>query len=636
MLAKGVGRSVSIIANEQRMDSARAILQLQASASEEELLATLQRLTVQRLKFLCKESAVKSSGIKAEIIGRLVTSWKKLCDVQIECAGDEQQGATSSNDVQGTSKSTQTAKSRNPNFETIRQWTKDISPIRGYWFMKLYQYLINSTESTFDKESMKAFKSLKAYKYFADGLVRNVWAHHFEDRVVVRGYCLSSLKAKTTYTVYVVIKTNGDVVGGACNCIAGKGEACSHVAAVLFYLDDLTSHAITTLPTDETVTGRPQQWHKPPKRDVDPKPLSAITFHKDSYGKTRKEPHHEKKEQAATLDDAALETLVTTIKASCPTSGLCQFWSTQSSEQTASTAQPMVNAMHEGLMRLTQKLIVFDGSDTSLPPSAVECQGTDTDSEYFKEVCCEYEKEQVIDDTLSAFVEQNTTGQSECQLWKMLHNGRLTSSIVGEIMHRRDSTNPDSILRRIMGYTKMTGTPLAIQWGKAKETVARDAKMRSLGHKGLHCQMTGLTLLPCHSYLGASSDGLILNHRYHEDKGVLEIKCPYSVEKNPTYNLPLMDIARTYSQQFFLEEIENAPKLKRSSNYYYQVQAEMAIMGCKWCHFVVWTEVDIFVEEIAFDERLWRDTVFPKLQSFYLNVIVPEILTRRVQQSVFV
>ena len=72
MLAKGVGRSVSIIANEQRMDSARAILQLQASASEEKLLATLQRLTVQRLKFLCKESAVKSSGIKAEIIGRFI------------------------------------------------------------------------------------------------------------------------------------------------------------------------------------------------------------------------------------------------------------------------------------------------------------------------------------------------------------------------------------------------------------------------------------------------------------------------------------------------------------------------------------------------------------------------------------
>ena len=130
----------------------------------------------------------------------------------------------------------------------------------------------------------------------------------------------------------------------------------------------------------------------------------------------RKEPCHQL-EKAATLDDAALETLVTSIQASCPTSGLCQFWTTPScSEQPANADQPMVDAMHKGLMRLTQKLIDFDGSDTSLPPSAIECQGTDTESEYFKEVCCEYEKEQVIDDTLSAFVEQNTTGHSECQL----------------------------------------------------------------------------------------------------------------------------------------------------------------------------------------------------------------------------
>ena len=50
------------------MELAQAILQLQKSASEAELLDTLQRLTVQRLKFLCKETTVECSGIKAEII----------------------------------------------------------------------------------------------------------------------------------------------------------------------------------------------------------------------------------------------------------------------------------------------------------------------------------------------------------------------------------------------------------------------------------------------------------------------------------------------------------------------------------------------------------------------------------------
>ena len=89
-------------------------------------------------------------------------------------------------------------------------------------------------------------------------------------------------------------------------------------------------------------------------------------------------------------------------------------------------------------------------------------------------------------------------------------------------MQRRDSTNASSILRHIMGYTQMTSMPSAILWGREKESVARDAyvaKMRKQGHKDLHCKMTGLTLLPHHSYLGASSDGVILNHRYHRERG---------------------------------------------------------------------------------------------------------------------
>ena len=62
----------------------------------------------------------------------------------------------------------------------------------------------------------------------------------------------------------------------------------------------------------------------------------------------------------------------------------------------------------------------------------------------------------------------------------------------------------------------------------------------------------------------------------------------------------------------------------------------MAVKGWKRCLFVVWTEADIIVEEIPFDEGLWNDTVLPKLRSFYLNILVPEILTRRVQQMIAV
>ena len=67
--------------------------------------------------------------------------------------------------------------------------------------------------------------------------------------------------------------------------------------------------------------------------------------------------------------------------------------------------------------------------------------------------------------------------------------------------------------------------------GRREDQDAYVTKMRNLGHKDIHCQVTGLMLLPHHSYSGGSSDGVILNHQHHKEKGALEIKCPYSIEK---------------------------------------------------------------------------------------------------------
>ena len=152
---------------------------------------------------------------------------------------------------------------------------------------------------------------------------------------------------------------------------------------------------------------------------------------------------------------------------------------------------------------------------------------------------------------VSDFIEQATRGQSDCNLWRLLHNGRLSSSIFGEIIQRRDGTEPVSIQRRIMGYTPVTGVPAPLKWGRDKEVTARFAyvqRMHELGYKSLHCQSTELTLLSSHSYMGASSDGLNINHHYHKDNGVLEIKCPFSIAKLEVHHLAPIEIARRYSK----------------------------------------------------------------------------------------
>ena len=90
------------------------------------------------------------------------------------------------------------------------------------------------------------------------------------DLVAIKAHCLSSLKASTTYFTFLAMKQNGTVVAAQCSCVAGQGEACSHVAALMFFLEDKMRQKDMNLSPDTSSTGRLQQWHVPPKRVVQP------------------------------------------------------------------------------------------------------------------------------------------------------------------------------------------------------------------------------------------------------------------------------------------------------------------------------------------------------------------------------
>ena len=71
-------------------------------------------------------------------------------------------------------------------------------------------------------------------------------------------------------------------------------------------------------------------------------------------------------------------------------------------------------------------------------------------------------------------IEAATRGQTDNDLWLALHNGRLTSSRFGEIIHRRQSTNPRRLVKDIMGYGgPMKHVPPQIRWGRENEDAAR-------------------------------------------------------------------------------------------------------------------------------------------------------------------
>lgn len=71
--------------------------------------------------------------------------------------------------------------------------------------------------------------------------------------------------------------------------------------------------------------------------------------------------------------------------------------------------------------------------------------------------------------------------------------------------------------------------PPAVQWGQEMEAKARSdyVILKSAINRNFTFEDTGFTLCAKHSFLGASSDGMVHDG---ESIGLLEIKCWYSIQ----------------------------------------------------------------------------------------------------------
>ena len=98
-------------------------------------------------------------------------------------------------------------------------------------------------------------------------------------------------------------------------------------------------------------------------------------------------------------------------------------------------------------------------------------------------------------------------------------------------------------------------------------------------------------------------------------KGVIEIKCPYSIRDS-------VPAAAVDTANFYLEHSEGGIMLSTTHAYYYQIQGQLAICDRPYCDFVCWTTCGMHLER---DPMVW-DEIQPKLDLFYVKVILPQIL----------
>jgi len=117
-------------------------------------------------------------------------------------------------------------------------------------------------------------------------------------------------------------------------------------------------------------------------------------------------------------------------------------------------------------------------------------------------------------------IEQDTIGQRDNQLWHEYRKGRITSSMLGPIVRRKNLD--DNFLKQCMQQRDISGIP-AVRWGAKHESQARSEYTLKSKNFVREC---GLFISSENPLLAASPDGLIFDG---ESYGVLELKCPYSI-----------------------------------------------------------------------------------------------------------
>ena len=136
-------------------------------------------------------------------------------------------------------------------------------------------------------------------------------------------------------------------------------------------------------------------------------------------------------------------------------------------------------------------------------------------------------------------IEQNTRKQASSTLWLALHNGRMTCSRFGEILRRKEYTDPAVLVKSFMGYQKKCFSTPAMKWGRDNEEKAHKMYIQereAVGEK-MSVWETGPTLCPKMSYIGASDDGYVTCHSVDTCCcGALEVKCLFSIDKHLTHH----------------------------------------------------------------------------------------------------
>ena len=221
-------------------------------------------------------------------------------------------------------------------------------------------------------------------------------------------------------------------------------------------------------------------------------------------------------------------------------------------------------------------------------------------------------------------VSKATVAQSQSHIWSAQRRGRVTASNIHRVVNCK--ADAASAISTIMQYdTKSISHIPAVKWGTEHEDTARVEFYRHMTtlHTNFVLRRTGLAIYQPYPFLTASPDGISTCDCHGEV--LLEIKCPYKY-----MDLTPAEILQIQDPTFCLDTHGD---LKKSHQYYDQIQTQMLVTNCTQCNFVIWTEPGLVIMNVSRDEdRITH--LLHQTKVFVETHLIPELLKKK-QETTF-
>lgn len=407
---------------------------------------------------------------------------------------------------------------------------------------------------------------------------------------------------ETPLKPWIITEKDGKILGGHCDCMAGLGETCTHISAMLFYIETKVRIREST-----TVTQEAAYWKLPAAfKIVTYLPVSEIDF---TSAKTKKkqidalvysnEFHTPSKRKVKEVAEASFEDL-----------------SMLFDKLTESDSKAAILSVVPGHCHIF-KPTLLSGNYATVLTDLYDRECTDLPFHELLERCQAIKLHLTQDQAVA--VEQATQAQADNKMWFRFRAGRVTASK----MKSACSSNPDqpsqSLVKAICYPGGTSFTNAALKWGCQHECTARQAYLDRMIvlHDNFQLSTSGLILNPTYPHLGASPDGRVTCNCC--GAGVVEIKCPYCAREGTIQDY-CSNRVRTC-----LDDAAGSATLKSDHAYMYQLQTQIHISEVEYGDFVLWTEQDLHVERVMPDETMWQNIVV-KSHVFFRKAILPELV----------